>query len=199
MDAADEPQEEASQPEEIHWPGCGLYAGWMLASTFGTGLGWAAAWWLSFRAPGALSSLVIGLATGTILGTLQWLALRPYLRRPALWVPLTALGWGGGFFIGSLLPNLLGLGEAWLGLAAGAAVGAAAGALQWLLLRGQVTRAGLWVAASTAAWASGLLYYRPGVTAFGFLYGALAGIVTGLALVWLFQRPEGEPSSISGR
>jgi len=190
MDAADEPQEEAQPAEEIHWPGCGLYAGWMLATIFGTGLGWAAGWWVSFRIPGAIATLMIGLLTGLILGGLQWLVLRAYLRRAALWIPLTGIGWGGGFFTGSLIANLLGLGEAWLGLAAGAASGAFTGVLQWLLLRGQVTRAGLWVAASTAGWASGLLYFRPGVTGSGFFYGALGGIVTGLALVWLFQRPE---------
>lgn len=181
--------EEEKRAEEIHWPGCGLYAGWMLASIFGMGLGWIVAWLVSFLVPGYLATLLIGLITGTILGGLQWLVLRGTLGRSFFWIPATAIGWAGGFFIGSMAPNWFSIGETWLGPAAGFCVGALVGFFQWLTIRSQVTRAGWWLVASLAAWVSGMIYYQPGITWLGFLYGAISGIVTGLALVWLVNRP----------
>jgi hypothetical protein len=188
----DEVQTEAGRSEEVNWPGCGLYAGWMLATLFGMGVGWAVAWWVSFRVPGFLATFTIGALSGAILGGFQWLVLRLYLQQAVLWIPATTLGWMVGFWAGSLAPQWLQIGEGWLGLAAGLGVGLFTGVLQWLVLRRQASKAGWWVAASLAAWISGLFYYRPGVSLFGFLYGALAGIVTGLALVWLLQRPDAE-------
>jgi len=88
-------------------------------------------------------AFLMGLALGPVLGVAQWLALRQFVRRAALWVPANALAWacgmvvifagidlalGGGFGAG-IMPILA------LTLAcAGALVGAVHGlALVWLL------------------------------------------------------------------
>jgi hypothetical protein len=72
--------------------------------------------------------------------------------------------------------------------------GAVTGLLQWLVLRGQVSRAGWWMLASTVGW--GLSMAAAGafeVLTCGLFAlpvgGAVLGAVTGGALVWLFRQP----------
>lgn len=183
---------EGEQRGEASWPGCGLYMGWILASGMGMGLGWALGWQLSFAVPALLAALAIGLVAGAILGGMQALLLRGHFRQPGWWVLATGLGWAAGMLFGSWIGQGLGLTEIGLGLSIGAVTGALLGVFQWLFLRRQVTRAGWWLPASLLGWTSGLVYYRPGVSGIGLLYGVLAGIVTGLALYWLLNRPVAE-------
>jgi hypothetical protein len=42
---------------------------------------------------------LMGLAAETILGTPQWLVLRPHVRQAALWVPANALAWVPGMIV----------------------------------------------------------------------------------------------------
>jgi hypothetical protein len=74
--------------------------------------------------------------------------------------------------------------------------GAVRGILQWLVLRGKVSRAGWWVLASTVGWALGMTVSR--VIPWGddsdvllpmVVTGAVMGAVTGGALVWLLRQP----------
>jgi NhaP-type Na+/H+ or K+/H+ antiporter len=112
---------------------------------------------LSLRAPGGREAasaepsgmavfglaFLMGLVLGPVLGFVQWLALRRFVRRAALWMPANALAWafgmtvifagvdratGGGFGPGAALILALTL------TCAGAVVGAIHGlALVWLL------------------------------------------------------------------
>ena len=76
--------------------------------------------------------------------------------------------------------------------------GAVTGILQWLVLRGKVSRAGWWVLASTVGWGLSMTVSRAipwGVTdgiciLLGLVVsGAVLGAVTGAALVWLLRQP----------
>ena len=85
----------------------------------------------------------------------------------------------------------------WVGVVA--LGGAVTGTLQWLVLRGQVSRAGWWVLASTVGWGLGMtaaIALSRGVGASDFValgvIGAVLGAATGGALVWLLRRPAPE-------
>lgn len=170
-------------------PGCGLWFSWFFASILGSLLGWLIGWQGSFFVPGALSTIVLGALMGTSLGIMQWLVLRGHINQASWWVPASAAGWAAGFTIGVSLAHSLSLAGIEFGVTVGVITGAFLGLSQWLVLRNHVTQAGWWVLASIFAWASGLLYYQPGVSWIGALYGTLTGMVTGLALLWLFYRP----------
>ena len=93
------------------------------------------------------------------------------------WVLASVVGWGVG---GVVLGPVFGVVEPAFGLlvasaAVGAIGGAALGALQWLVLRRQLARAGWWIAASTVGWAVG-------GAAFGLVGGAVAGCLQWLVL-----------------
>ena len=94
-----------------------------------------------------------------------------------LWVLASVGGWGvGGVVLGpvfSVVEPAFGLLVG--GAAVGAIGGAALGVLQWLVLRGQLARAGWWIVASTVGWTVG------GVS-FGLVGGALAGFLQWLVL-----------------
>lgn len=181
------PDSETSLP-----PGCGLFFGWLFTTIAGTALGWALGWRASYIVPGLLSTLFLGAATGAILGAMQWLVLRAYLNGAGWWIAASAAGWMVGFAAGAELAQRLGMVEAWFGLAAGVMTGLSLGIFQWIFLRRRVTRSGVWLPVSVFAWASSLIYYQPGGNWMGVMYGALAGIVTGVAMLWLLFRPAAE-------
>jgi hypothetical protein len=80
--------------------------------------------------------------------------------------------------------------------------GAVTGILQWLVLRGKVSRAGWWVLASIVGWALGIALWDSGWDA-GTEYETflmvgsrvVLGAVTGGALVWLLRQPKAEAIS----
>jgi hypothetical protein len=174
---------------EILPPGCSMALGWWVANVVGAAVGWWIGWRASFFVPGLLSTIVLGLVMGLILGLAQWLVIRNSLQQPGLWILASAAGWSVGFASGAGIAQRLGLAEVGFGLLVGFVTGAALGAAQWLVLRRQVTRASWWIPANVFAWTSGLLYYQPGLSAIGILYGILSGIVTGIVILWLFHRP----------
>lgn len=126
---------------------------------------------------------------GTCLGLAQWPLMAGRLPASWRWIVVSAVSWSGGFLAGAELASFYGLEGALFGLVTGLVTGAIVGALQWMLLRGVVTRAGWWVPANIFAWGSVLLYYRPSPW-LGLLMGTLAGIVTAIVLLWLFHKPE---------
>jgi hypothetical protein len=86
----------------------------------------------------------------------------------------------------------------------GAAGGATAGAVQWVVLRWLVRRPGWWVLASAAGVSAGVFLYTlvtrgevrlPVISGGGAIAGAVYGAITGSALLTLIPRSLGERES----
>jgi hypothetical protein len=185
---------ENTEADEVLSPGCGLWLGWIFTSILGAGLGWAGGWRLSFITPGLVSTIVIGMTMGMIMGFFQWLVLRGRIARARLWAPASAAGWALGFSLGAEAAFRLEWVGAAFGLLIGIATGLCVGVFQWAILRPSVTRAWIWIPVSVFAWTASLIYYQPGVTILGALFGALTGFVTGTAMLWLIYRPVPDPA-----
>jgi hypothetical protein len=169
-----------------------LWLWWVLASSIGWAVGLAAGFAVGFAIGGAISAIasqsVFGAAVGASVGTMQWLVLRRQVPRAGWWVLDTTLGMGVGFaLVRAMTPTLstvVGGGPVY-GLMNGALVGTLVGALQWLVLRWQISRAGWWVLASALGLAVGF--------ALGQVAGQLVGVaMTGITLVWLLRQPAQE-------
>ena len=161
-------------------------------------------------------SLLSEILIAILVGMLQWLVLRRHIRRANQWWLATSVGWiVGGYLAPYATFATLGASPPILSFNAVTATVTAAvvGAFQWLVLRGQVRRAGWWVLASITGWAIGewlglyaglfVALYAGGIVAglgrdlssiafsasFAAVIGAIAGSITGIALVWLLRHP----------
>jgi len=133
------------------------------------GLGTMTSIFLSF-----IFAVASGAIEATFVGLAQWWAMRP-------WYPsIERFPWWRGTMIGALLAYVLGylpstimsMGEAtassapmaeppqWVILLLAAGMGAVGGVVlsfaQWLVMRGKVERAGLWIPANMLAWTFGM-------------------------------------------
>lgn len=169
--------------------GCGFWLLWLIATVVGGGLGWWTGWRVSFQVPGDAGTLVLGLVTGIVLGLVQWLVLRIYLLDAGWWILATSLGWGFGFSGGAYLANLAELVDLGFSLSIGVTVGLSTGIAQWLVLQRVSSYAGWWVLASLFSWTSAFIYYGAGLSLRGAFFGLLVGILTGWALVGIFNFP----------
>jgi hypothetical protein len=186
----------------------GFWLGWVVASTVGIILGLILGFGLGLTIGGfdnefgvlrtILGEFMFGAAIGFGVGILQWLVLRRRVSGVGWWVLASTAGLagarGGAAALASGNSEVLGS-YAWL-VAAMALGGAVTGILQWLVLRGKVSRAGWWVLASTVGWALGFAVMDAGAELVGvdcilgaLLPGPVLGAVTGGALVWLLRQP----------
>jgi len=142
---------------------------WIMVTT----VGWVLA--------GAIFSGIAYFAAGFTIGILQWLVLQSRISRAWRWIIVSAGGWTAGalftFFLTLPVNNFLG----------SLITGAATGIAQWLVLREDLHWAGWWIPVSIVAWTTGLALL-PGLLS----TGALAGAVTGIALVLLLPYPKVE-------
>lgn len=128
-----------------------------------------------------------------LTGVLQYALLRPYLRHMGWWVFATVAGW----HLGAVLVGVPG----WLGWIEAPLydlklilliMGLSIGITQWLALRGQMARAGWWIAASLLGW--GLLAVitpgnslnQYGLLSLGFLPASTTAVMLAL---YLNRRP----------
>lgn len=150
------------------------------------------------------------------VGLFQWWALHPWffsITRRSWWLA-TLGGTLAAFIIGVLPPTLMSLASqpmteppqgnalllaAWMGLLTGATIAFA----QWLVLRGKVKNAGLWIPANMLAWTVGnpLIYWTNDIAQRGqpvwqsmlltggglLLTGVVVGAVGGTLLVSLLE------------
>jgi hypothetical protein len=196
------------------------YRRWVVATTCGKLVGFTVPAVVSAAAPsvgvGQIASVALlvlaGVGEGTVLGWAQSRMLRrelPELRTGA-WIRATAAGAAAAWTIGMLPSTFTAqLLELWppmlaaLGVLAGVALLATIGFAQWLVLRQQVERSGIWVLANALAWIAGLavvftaIGVAPGdspafIAVFGVVGGLAMGLtvalVTGLFLVRLLDR-----------
>ena len=178
--------------------GWGFGVLWILASAFGMFLGLFGG--LCVGALGdtlgdMLTSVLVGIEIGLAVGFMQWLVLRRHLHGTGWWIPTNAAG------TCCLLIMLGGLGWSTNAqmIASGtlALCGAVTGTLQWLVLRGKVSRAGWLILTNAASWGLScllLMNVPPGIE--GDLMAmllvttavAMLGAVTGGVMVWLLRQ-----------
>lgn len=134
-----------------------------------------------------------GLASGAVIGSVQWLALRSHVHLSPVWIATTSVGMGVGLGLSTALLGIDTTGNALL--ARGALTGLSIGAAQWLVLRQHGARAGVWVPTVALAWALGWAITRaagvdlaPNFANFGSTGAWAFQLVTGLVLVWLLAR-----------
>lgn len=165
-------------------------------------------------------AVISGAIEATIVGLAQWWAMHPWfpLVERFAWWRATLVGALLGYVLGYLPSTLMSMGETagqtptteppqWVVLILAAGLGAVAGAVlsfaQWLVLRGKVKRAGLWIPANLLAWAFGMpvifqamdwafklptLWQSVLVVAGGLLVaGAVVGAIHGRFLVMLAE------------
>lgn len=129
-----------------------------------------------------------GALVGAATATLQWLVLRHHMPGAGWWVLASSWGLavGGGLtYALNLGPDV---GELHAAVVGGAVTGASLGAIQWLVLRQFVSRAGWWVFTNSIALAAGFAFVAYGDMWMGLVAGLVTGAITGLALAWLLQR-----------
>lgn len=175
-------------PAGSKYVGWRLWLWWMLTSSVGWVLGLAAGLAVGFALGGTVSAIASQSAFGAVLGAsigmLQWVVLRRQISGAGWWVLATAVGMGVGFALIRAVTlqtsAVLGGGPLY-GLVNGGLVGTLVGAMQWLVVRSQISRAGWWVLASALGAGVGLALDR--------VAGQIVGMaVTGTALVWLLRR-----------
>jgi len=191
--------------------GWGFWLAWVLVSVMGLVvgalLGMSVAYGL-FDRDGVDATIGItgGIVMGATSGFLQWVVLREKVARAGWWVLASALGFAiAGGTLGAIRIN-----ENYVmaGILFAAVFGVVGGIMQWLVLRQQVVRAGLWILASifgslvgaigfpisSAIGAAG--NYGLSAMVFGLLFGAGLGAIPGAVLVWLFR--QSHPSDVQG-
>ena len=159
-----------------------------------------------------LASCVHAIVLGAVVGIFQWVVLRERVPGAGRWVwastaGLAVAGGVGGAVVMAGANAELGEGGSLAAVVGytlvGALGGAVTGMLQRPVLRGQVSRSGWWVLASTMGWGLGMAVFgigeyasgafgimEPAGVLFGWLVsGVVLGAVTGGALVWLLRQP----------
>lgn len=162
-------------------------AGWALVSLVGNFL------------EGIFPGVLLGLLAGLGIGAMQWLVLRIYLRNVVWWIVASMAAWGAGW--ASIFYLAMGYGK--YGFIVGAVLtGALLGVAQWLVLRHQVARTLLLVPINMVAMGVSLSmgmsstlgsFMMQGtlinVATMG-LGGMMYGVISGFALMLLFEHPD---------
>ena len=160
---------------------------WVAATTVGWGIGFFVC--EAFNAFFASFTHSDGLVIGAGIGIAQGFVLRRRIAPMGWWILVSVVGFGIGKAVGEAaaqgIPGAVGHGLA------GTVIGVVVGMAQWLVLRRRVSRAEWWVLASVVAWAVGWSFISLGanstlmVYVVGGLGAAIAGIITGMTLIWL--------------
>lgn len=165
---------------------------WVLASTVGLVVG------LMVGSVGLLvHGALFGAVVGTAVGIMQWLVLREHIHRAGSWAAACTVGGAAGGLVYEAFARAdlaeVTIARAFGGVVLGALVGSfVAGAIQWLVLRQQVHRAGWWVLASTVG---GAIAFAVG----GAVGGAVAWLVGWVGVEFLSQAiPGGIPAAEDG-
>jgi hypothetical protein len=194
-------------------------AGWVIGLPLGFVFVAVAGWIIGVHDDSILLKLGLDNAAAficiaTVVGLMQWLALRRIVRRAGFWVPANIIGFAVASGIHGVVCYVWGYPDNldhFLGTVVWAmafvAGGTLAGVLQQRILRRQVCHSAWWVPASAVGW--GLSVIGLGIPSFFLPYGrpfivlplvlapVLLGIVTGGALIWLLRQPMQQTTDIT--
>ena len=187
-------------PSNQRSPGWRVWGAWGLAF-LGFPLGGLASIGLVGGVESVLDGAIGGAACGAALGAVQWLVLRRRLSLSRSWIAATSLGMASGLALTLALFGTSTTGNVLL--LRGVSTGVLIGLAQWVVLRGSVPRAWVWVPTIAASWAIGWVVSRAidldltrNFAVFG-ASGALAfQALTGLVLAWLFSQRVATPGPI---
>jgi hypothetical protein len=194
-------------------------AGWVIGLPLGFVFVAVAGWIIGVHDDSILLKLGLDNAAAficiaTVVGLMQWLALRRIVRRAGFWVLSSIIGFtisssihGVVCYVWGYPDNL----DHFLGTVVWAMAfvvgGTLAGVLQQRILRRQVCHSAWWVPASAVGW--GLSVIGLGIPSFFLPYGrpfivlplvlasVLLGIVTGGTLIWLLRQPMQQTTDIT--
>jgi hypothetical protein len=136
---------------------------------------------------------------GLVIGIFQFLLLRWYFSKMGWWILTTILAWVPAWLLISVRFNPLGDFEppaaAVYALLGGIALGLLTGYLQWLLLRGQLSRIGWWIPANALGFGlAGVVMWNISDLGQAALAVSLPCLLTGMVLWVAFQdRRPGHP------
>src|SRR3712207_1034223 len=181
--------------------GGSFWARWVLATLLGLLIGLVAFVAVGVTAGDAIDGLpdfvfgsVLGFIFGTTFGTTQWRVLRRHVGPAASWVGATLVGFIVG---GSIIFGLMNGSDPDTSLITklghGIVLGASLGVAQWLVLRGRLDEAKMWIAISTLSWVAAELV---GVVLTGVVGDPLnlvglflvGGVLPGGGMMWLLRR-----------
>jgi hypothetical protein len=182
----------------------GLWLGWTLATALGLLIGYLPAALLVDQMDLGLARVIVPLLAGLLIGAAQWLVLRNYLTACSDWIINLAGSWVAGYSLGLLVIDLLA--NRFLGTVVSFLLfGLIIAVFQWPVLRREIPQFWLWALANMVGWALGAFLSQAAIAAlFGAnlaspalltvvnmaVTGLAAGLVTGLALVWIVRKPE---------
>jgi hypothetical protein len=189
---------------KVHRNEAGLWVGWMLATALGLIIGYLPSSLLINQLDLGLVRVIVPLLAGVLIGLAQWLVLRNYVTESSDWVLHLAASWVLGYTLGLLVVDLLA--GSFMGAVLGYALfGVIIALFQWPVLHREIPRIWVWVLANVVGWVLGavlsqlvlgaLFGNNPGSPlAFTVVNmavtGLVAGLITGLALVWIVREPE---------
>jgi Tol biopolymer transport system component/streptogramin lyase len=137
---------------------------------------------------GGFGYVLLTIVGGSLLGLVQWLVLRRWIKRAGWWIAASIATWllcGFSLFIprdSGIIAHLV----------IGAIIGGLAGLPQWLVLNFSTRKAAWWILATAIGWA---LFTTIGLALVNVLDiaviaagAAIASSMTGIALVWLFAQ-----------
>ena len=174
--------------------GWGFWILWIVASAVGIFLGFFAGFYvgaLGNSLGDMLKYALVGIEIGLTVGFMQWLVLRRHLHGTGWWIPTYAAGICCLMIMGPINAPLVASGIV-------ALCGAMTGTLQWLVLRGKVSRAGWLILTNTAGWGLlCLLILNVPSNLEGDLMAilmlstaaAMLGAAAGGVMVWLLRQP----------
>jgi hypothetical protein len=182
----------------------GLWLGWTLATALGMLAGHLPLIPMVDNIDLGLARIIAPLFAGSLVGFAQWLILRGYLTHSSNWVLAGGASWAAAYAIGLFIVQNLS-GSSLVGLIAYTLFGVIVAVLQWPILRREIPNIWSWILANVIGWTLGFFtsqiivrmlfspdfYNQALVTAVSSgASGLAAGVITGLALVWIVRKPE---------
>ena len=181
-----------------------LWLAWTLATALGMLIGYLPLAFLVGSLDLGIARLIVPIVTGILLGTAQWLVLRPYVSNSADWILNHAVGWVVGFSLGLFVVQMLSTTP--LGMLVGfIAFGVIVALFQYPVLRREIPHISTWMLANVIGWtlgaylsqlATGVLFQNTVPTTFTSVLvtvgitGLVAGAITALALIWIVRQPD---------